>query len=130
MSNCKNRYYMKKARIHDSISPKTFLTLNDCLDIMNKQDQKIGELNSNEYHLLEEINQYDNDLNYLKEAIQSVKAEYKLKQHINDHHLKIKSKFYLECIQDIHKQLELIQLREEGGTLWDMITHLMKMTTA
>lgn len=108
---------MKKARIHDSISPKTFLTLNDCMDIMNKQDQKIGELNSNEYHLLEEINQYDNDLNYLKEAIQSVKAEYKLKQHINDHNLKIKSKFYLECIQDIHKQLELIQLREEGGTL-------------
>ena len=30
---------MKKARIHDKESPNTYLTLNDCMDIMNRQDK-------------------------------------------------------------------------------------------
>ena len=117
MIKCNNRYYLKKTRIHDRISPKTFFTLNDCLNIMNQQDKKIDELHRNEYRLLEEIVQFENDLSYLREAIQSVEAEYKLKQHINDPHIKLKSKFYLLCIGEIKQQLNLIMLREEGGTI-------------
>ena len=66
------------------------------------------------YLLKEEIIQFQNDLDYLKEAIQTVESEYKLKQHIPNERLPSKHK--LECIEEIKKQLELIIIREEGGT--------------
>ena len=111
MSKCNNRYYMRKARIHDRISPKTFLTLNDCMDIMNQQDKKIDELNNNEYRLLEKNVELENKLDYLTEAIQTNESEYRLKTRVAKY--TVEANLKLQAIQEIRKQYELIKLREE-----------------
>lgn len=82
---------------------------------MTNKDLQIKNLQLENYHLKEEIRQFQNDLDYLKEAITTIENEYRLKQHIPNERLASKHK--LECIHEIRKQCELIKLREEGGTL-------------
>ena len=67
------------------------------------------------YKLLEKNAKLDNELSYLREAIQTMRTNYNLKLGINDPSIRMESQIKLDCISDILGQLELIRLIEQGG---------------
>ena len=107
----KPRYYVDKTRIKDREDPQCQMTTDiECI-ILNKQDHTIKDLTQQNHELLEKNVELENKLDYLEEAINTVESEYTTKQHIQGK--RIESMHKKNCITEIWKQYELIELREE-----------------
>jgi len=106
-----NRYYVKGTRIHDREDPQCQMTTDiECI-ILNKQDHIIKDLTNQNHELLEKNVELKNKLDYLEEAINTIESEYTTKQHIQGK--RVESMHKKNCITEIWKQYELIELREE-----------------